>query len=146
MTYDDKIKELSKYQKRKMIGVALRADLDYWESFATAMNTDKDGGGGGVHNNTSPTENAAEKALHVRNKIERNIAELLLEREKLIRAFDCLPDADKEIMYLLYIAGFPMKQAAQYMKLTPNAVSKRHRAIVQSLVDGRPRKAHNDSV
>ena len=133
MTYDDKIKELSKYQKRKSIGIALRADLDYWESFATAMNTDKDGGGGGVHNNTSPTENAAEKALHVRNKIERNIAELLLEREKLIQVFDRLPDEDRSIMYLVYISGFSIKTAAQYMELTPNAVSKRHRKIIERL-------------
>lgn len=145
MTYDDKITELSKYQRKKLVCVALRADLDYWESFSTSMNTDNDGGG--CHNNeSSPTENAASKALRVRNKIERNIAELLLEREKLIQAFDALPDVDKEIMYLLYIAGFPMKQAAEYMRLTPNAVSKRHRAIVQSLVDGRPRKAQNNSI
>lgn len=146
MTYDDKIKELSRYQRKKLVGVALRADLDYWESFSTSMNTDNDGGGGCHNNESSPTENAASKALRVRNKIERNIAELLLEREKLIQAFETLPDVDKDIMYLLYIAGFPMKQAAEYMKLTPNAVSKRHHAIVQSLVDGRQRKAQNNSI
>lgn len=146
MTYDDKIKELSRYQRKKLVGVALRADLDYWESFSTSMNTDNDGGGGCHNNESSPTENAASKALRVRNKIERNIAELLHEREKLVTLFDAMPDTERSIMYLIYISGFTIKKAAEYMELTPNAVSKRHHAIVQSLVDGRQRKAQNNSI
>lgn len=146
MTYDDKIEELSRYQRKKLVGVALRADLDYWEAFATAMNTDKDGGGGSHNSDSSPTENAAEKALSVRSKIERNIAGLLHEREKLIKLFDAMPDDERSIMYLVYISGFSIKKTAEYMELTPNAVSKRHRAIIQRLVDGRPRKAQNNSI
>ena len=134
MTYEQKIASLSRYKKQKSMIVAMRADLDYWESFTTVFNSDDTGGGGGTHNNeTSPTEKAATNAARIRDRIERNIAKILMERERLVELFDGLPDVDKSAMYLVYISGFPVKYAASVLDMTPNAVSKRIRAIVDKL-------------
>jgi len=135
MTFEQKIYKLSAYQRKKAVGIALRADLDYWEAFSTSFLSNDTGGGGGSHNTEhSPTENAASRALDVRRDIEKNIAELLRERERLIDLISKLKEPEQDIMYLVYVSGFSMKDAAKYMNLTPNAVSKRHRKIIENLV------------
>ena len=132
MTFEQKIYKLSAYQRKKAVGIALRADLDYWESFSTSF-LSNDTGGGSHNTEHSPTENAASRAMDVRQDIEKNIAELLREREKLIALISKLKEPEQDIMYLVYVSGFSMKDAAKYMNLTPNAVSKRHRKIIENL-------------
>lgn len=147
MTYEQKVFKLSAYQRKKMIGVALRADLDYWETYSTAISTNDTGGGGGTHNTEhSPTFTAASRALEVREDIEKTLAGLLRDREKLISLFASMDDDDQSIMYLVYISGFSLADTAKYMGLTPNAVRKRHKKIIDGIsLDSTQRKADNKS-
>lgn len=135
MTYEEKIEKLSRYQKQKMTLVALRADLDYWEAFSSSSAcSDNNGGFTGTNNDKSPTENAANKALTLRQKIERNMVDILKERAWLTDLLNHLPEEDQGIMYLMYVSDLNIKETAEYLKKKPNTIEKKHRNIVKSLV------------
>lgn len=133
MTFDEKVEKLSSYQKRKMKLVALRADLDYWEAFSSSSAGNDNGGGFTGNTENSPTENAATKAWAIRQKIERNMVDILREREWLTDLIDKLPANDQGMMYLMYVSDMSIKETAEYLKKKPDTIAKRHRELVKNM-------------
>ncbi len=134
MTYSDKLTALERYQRRKPKIIALRNDLDFWEAFSgSSAGNNENPGASSQHSNSSPTENAAQKALEVRAKIEVEIGRILVERENLISRIESVPEKYRGILYLVYVSGYSVENAAKCLDMTADAAYKLRKRAIEKL-------------